>query len=135
MRTLIYVILLLVSTDVASNADGVYYCHGEDSNGFQWENGRYERSSFHTEKFKIHVDGMQIELRGHPSAEEVHTCEYMFSADLPSLLTCRSNGNTFNFNAQTGHFTYSVTFDWLLAGDGDLHDTMDLEYGVCDKFD
>ena len=128
LKILLILSLLLTQNTIAD----VYYCADIDSNGFYFQDGKYQRSGFKTDKFKINFNASNNSIVLKTSEEtKNYICEKPPQGVMPELLICNSLWDGFNFNIKTGRYVESTAFGFV-SGDGD---SIDVSYGQCDKFD
>ena len=120
-------VLLLIGSAINLNAE-VFYCFEKDANGFNSENGNYERVSFDVEKFTIDFDMPSLTINSSTIKFYEDTSCNMELA----VISC-ANGVGTVFTIDNNKTIYN-SFNFVMADTYGRGDSILVSHGVCEKF-
>jgi len=126
-KTLLLAAALACSGAAAQEKD-VWACQGLDSNGFKWENGKWERIFYEPDKWLLSLDGVD----GNIKAGEIDTS--LSCTDL-IILTCTSSSGLYvSFDRATGAGSVASTLGSVYPNSDGSRDSIYIEPIQCTKF-
>jgi len=133
----IFIIILFISfysfTFSAFSKEEVYYCIEEDSSGYIYENGSWERTEFKVQRFKALIDLEESTFESLDKYMDDISCS---PSDNYLILSCiDSVGSSFAINKKNLHFTKSHSFGYIIHDKVEtIVDTIYFSYGKCELF-
>jgi len=126
-KTLLLAAALVCSGAVAQQKE-IWACQGVDSNGFRWENGKWERTFYAPDNWLLSLDGVD----GNIKAGEIDRS--LSCTDL-IILTCISNlGLYVTFDRTSGAGSVAVTLGSVFLNSDGARDSIYIEPIQCTKF-
>ncbi|MBI1620450.1 hypothetical protein [Aquamicrobium zhengzhouense] len=123
-------LMVALSTSSAFAESAAYACASYDNTGFMLnkDKNRFERTSFHDEKFTAIENGSRLTLRV-DGREEVYKCEAPWHGK-PNLLQCVEEFYFMTFDKASLRFVRALAYGYIAGSSDTLH----IMYGDCQKF-
>jgi len=130
-KTLLLAAALACSGAVAQEKE-VWACQGVDSNGFKWENGKWERAGYASDNWLLSLDRTDvINIDGNIKSGEMN---YSLRCRDLMAVTCASDFGVYvTFDSASGTGSVAHTFGSVLT-ESDARPSIYLELIQCTKF-